>query len=192
METNTSNQVVVETYQKLGRKTLWYFVFERLQPAIAFLGIAVFLFIFQESPSLKTIPIANLENYITMAIWIVLGICIIAFFAAFLISWLFYLNYEFLLSKDALKIKQGVFDKEEVAIPYRQIQNINLSQNFFYRTLGISRLIILTAGHEDEKYLNDEAEGILPVIDTDLAEKLQTELLRRSNIQMVEEEKVSA
>ena len=56
----------------------------------------------------------------------------------------------------------------------------------------MSRLIILTAGHEDEnpKGTRDEAEGVIPAVDQKLAEWLQTELLKRADIQKVNRNKI--
>ncbi len=56
--------------------------------------------------------------------------------------------------------------------------------------IGLSRIVILTAGHEeDEKPGDDDSEGILPALDKDLAEWMQAELLKRANVQKVTEEK---
>ena len=125
-----------------------------------------------------------------IAAWIALAIFILALVIAFLVSWIIYANYKFFLDTDSLKIKRGVFDKEEIAIPYRQIQNVDIERNLTYQMMGMSSLIILTAGHEDEpKQDNDETEGILPAIDKDEAEQLQQELLKRTDVQKVVEEK---
>ena len=90
----------------------------------------------------------------------------------------------FLMSDDSLKIKRGILNKVENAIPYRQIQNVDIERNFTFQMLGLSRLIILTAGHEDEATKgSNESEGIIPAIDSKLAEWLQTELLKKADIQ---------
>ena len=86
-----------------------------------------------------------------------------------------------------LKIRRGVFSREEVAIPYRQMQDVDIEQNLTDRFWGVCRLVILTAGHEDEPQPEGESEGILPVIDKTLAEQLQAELLRRADVQRVTE-----
>ncbi|MCX6722613.1 MAG: PH domain-containing protein, partial [Candidatus Staskawiczbacteria bacterium] len=105
-----------------------------------------------------------------------------------------YTNYVFLMTENYFKIKRGIFSKTENAIPYRQIQNIDIERSFIFQLLGLSRLVILTAGHEDEKPKGasigfDESEGIIPAIDQKLAEMLQTELLKRADVQRVIETK---
>lgn len=94
------------------------------------------------------------------------------------------------MSDDSFKIRRGVLSKTENAIPYRQIQNVDIERNFMFQMLGLSRLIILTAGHEDEKpEERDEAEGVIPALDQKLAVWLQTELLKKAEIQKVTETK---
>ncbi len=177
------------TYEKLGRKTFWLFVFERSQAAMALLGIAVLLFVLQGMPFLKATPFGDMSRYAALAAWGALGLCVVIFLFALFISWLIYINYVFLLDEDALKIKRGIIAREDHAIPYRQIQDVDIEQDFSFRMLGVSRLIILTAGREDEKEASNESEGILPAIDSALAERLQAELLRRANVETVKEEK---
>ena len=90
------------------------------------------------------------------------------------------------MGEDALLLRHGIFTKEEFAVPYRQIQNIEIERTVGDQIMGISKLIILTAGHEnDEEEKKDDPEGIIPSIDQHIAMSLQTELLKRTNIQKV-------
>ena len=67
------------------------------------------------------------------------------------------------LDDDALKIRRGILSKEEIAIPYRQIQDVDIEQNISDRLWGVARLAILTAGHEEAKEgEEDDSEGIFP------------------------------
>jgi uncharacterized membrane protein YdbT with pleckstrin-like domain len=94
------------------------------------------------------------------------------------------------MAEDSLKIKRGILSKTENAIPYRQIQNVDIERSFMFQMLGLSRLIILTAGHEDENVKGtDEAEGVIPAVDQKIASWLQTELLKRADVQKVVETK---
>jgi putative membrane protein len=126
-------------------------------------------------------------------VWKSHSVCALLFVVVLAISlfvaWLIYSRYKFCLSEDSLKIKRGVLNKEEVSIPYRQIQDVDIKRDISFQMMGLSRIVILTAGHEDEKPGEDDSEGILPALDKDLAEWLQTELLKRANVQKVTEEK---
>ena len=83
----------------------------------------------------------------------------------FFVTYLNYANFEFFLDADALKIRQGILSKSETAIPYRQIQNVDIEQDLSDRLWGVARLAILAAGHEEAKEGDKNcSEGILPAI----------------------------
>jgi len=188
MDAPASNQPDSTSYEKLGEKTFWIFVLDRIQASVAFFVMAILFFALQGTSFLKTTPFGDPSRYLVLAAWGACALCVLTFLFALLVSWLIYANYTFCLGEDALKIKRGIFAREEIAIPYRQIQDVDIEQDFSYRTFGVSRLVILTAGHEDEKGQSDEAEGVLPTIDSALAERLQSQLLLRANVLTVVEE----
>lgn len=183
------------TYQRLGSKTLMVFVLGRIGAPFILLLVSVGLFSIQGANFLAHVPIQNLTQYINLAAWACLLLFALFFLFAFLVSWLIYINYKFALGDNSLKIKRGVFDQEEVAIPYRQIQDVDLERPLSFRMMNLSRIVILTAGHEDQPGSGDnplergESEGYLPALDKDLAEWLQAEILKRANVQKVIEEK---
>lgn len=179
-----------DVYHTLGKKTFWIFLLERIHAAAVFLLIAIVLFVLQGQAFLTKAPfVGNIQPYVGTAAWTIFALFILVFLVTLLITWFIYKNYKFSLGDDALKIKKGVINKEETAIPYRQIQNVDIERDLSFQMLGLSRIVILTAGEEDTKPGPDESEGILPALDKDLAEWLQAELLKRANVQKVTEEK---
>jgi uncharacterized membrane protein YdbT with pleckstrin-like domain len=162
----------VEHYERLGWKTFWVFMMERMNIALI-VGVIACTFILLNLP---------LTAY---AVWIFL----IVFTVTVLVAWIEYANFAFLLADDALKVKRGVIHKEEIAIPYRQIQNVDIERTLLFQIAGTSRLVILTAGHDDTDADKEDgkadSEGIIPVMDKKLAARLQVELLKRANIQKV-------
>ncbi len=178
-------------YQTLGHKTYVLFLLDYIQTGAFLLLVAIGLFILSAQSFLAKAPVPNLAHYVTLAGWVALGLSGIALLVAFLITGLIYRNYVFMLDEDALKIKRGVLNKEEIAIPYRQIQDVDINRDLNYQILGMSRVLILTAGHDDEKKEPDDSdsEGIIPAMDKDLAEWLQGELLKRTDVQKVTEVK---
>jgi putative membrane protein len=180
-----------EVYHKLGVKTLWIFVLQRIHAAFILLLLTIGLFIVEGQSFLNTKPFGNIAPYVSIAAWIALGLFVIIFLLTFLIAWLIYSNYKFCLGDDSLKIKRGILDKEEIAMPYRQIQNVDIQRDLSFQLMGLSRIVILTAGHEEDKSGEDESEGVLPAMDKNLAEWLQKELLNRSNVQKVVETKTT-
>lgn len=175
-------------YRTLGPKTLWMFTLERVHAAGAvFLAAALFL-AFKDQPFLRTVPVVGDITRYTNAVTLALAaLFVVVSLITFLVSWLVYVNYQFALGENALKIKRGIINKEEVAIPYRQIQDVDIDRDLGFQMMGLSRVVILTAGHDDEKPGNDRSEGVFPALDKDLAEWLQKELLDRANVQKVVE-----
>ena len=184
-----------EEYRTLGRKTLTIFILQRIQTAFILLLISIALFAIQGEPFLAQVGIPNFGQYVAIAAEACLAAFFIFFVFGFLVAWLVYINYKFALTEDSLKVKRGVLDKEEVAIPYRQIQDVDIDRDLSFQMIGLSRIVILTAGHEDRVPADAEpgqSEGVLPALDKDLASWLQTELLQRANIQKVVESKPQA
>jgi uncharacterized membrane protein YdbT with pleckstrin-like domain len=169
------------TYQKLGNKTLMIFVLQRIGAPLLLLLVSIGLFALEGQSFIAQVPIQNFSEYLDLAALACFILFVVFLVLAFFVSWLYYINYKFALGDNSLKIKRGVFDQEEIAIPYRQIQDVDLERPLTFRMMGVSRISILTAGHEDES--DSKSEGELPMLSQDLAEWLQSELLKRANVQ---------
>ena len=106
-------------------------------------------------------------------------------------AWLSYKSYQFCLTPDAFKLRHGIIVEREIAIPYHQIQNIAIERTFAEQIVGLSRIIISTASHDDLNTPHeDESKGILPALDKHFANALQAELLKRSDVQKVIQAKI--
>jgi uncharacterized membrane protein YdbT with pleckstrin-like domain len=178
-----------DQYHMLGPKTFWIFFLQRIHAAFILLLLTIALFVISQQSFLMTQQFGNLTPYAVLGTWICALLFVVVLAISLFVAWLIYSRYKFCLSEDSLKIKRGVLNKEEVSIPYRQIQDVDIKRDISFQMMGLSRIVILTAGHEDEKPGEDDSEGILPALDKDLAEWLQTELLKRANVQKVTEEK---
>jgi putative membrane protein len=186
----THSGVPEEVYHTMGKKTFWIFFLERVHAAFILLLLTIVLFVFSQQAFLATTQFGDLTRYVALATGLCGLLFIVAFAITLFVAWLIYKNYKFCLGDDSLKIKRGILNKEEVAIPYRQIQDVDIRRDLSFQMMGLSRIVILTAGHEeDEKPGDDDTSGILPALDKDLAEWMQAELLRRANVQKVTEEK---
>ena len=181
---NSNSESQTPAYQTLGRKVFWLFFLQTSPAAFIVLLISIVAFIFSFQPFLASTMFGNLQNDAVTASLALFIISLIIFIISLGLAWLNYINYTFLMADDSFKIKRGVFSKTENAIPYRQIQNVDVERSIMFQMLGLSRLIILTAGHEDEKNRDsDEAEGVIPAIDYKLGGWMQSELLKRADIQ---------
>jgi uncharacterized membrane protein YdbT with pleckstrin-like domain len=167
-------------YQYLGYKTFLILTFKKSRVFFIFLIISIILSLIGDNIE------GGFASICSKIALVGFFLSLISFGSALLFTWLEYHNYKFLLGENAFKVQRGILHKEEVAIPYRQIQNVNIKRSLFDQIVGLSKLIILTAGHEDrEEEIRTESEGILPSIDKDLAQKIQDELLRKANVEQV-------
>lgn len=170
--------------QKLGIKVFYYYLFQKV-----FVGI-LFLVVFFIIASLKSFLVSSLVFIFPLSVAIVIvnyfivglfAVSIVFIAGGFLMSWLLYIRCTFSINDDSFNISRGIFSKKEISIPYRQIQDINIEQTFYFKMMGVSKLVVLTAGNDDNDK-EGEAEGIFEVIDSSMAEKMREELLQKTNI----------
>lgn len=167
-------------YRYLGNKTFFLFVLRRSLLFFILLLLSVIL-------SAITFKITGDFSVIVGKVASIAFLLSLLFLlAAVLFGWIEYINYRFILDENAFRVRRGILSKEEVAIPYRQIQNVNIERSFFDQIMGLSQLIILTASHEDEdEPIKVEPEGILPSLDKNLARQIQDDLLKRASVEKV-------
>jgi uncharacterized membrane protein YdbT with pleckstrin-like domain len=67
------------------------------------------------------------------------------------------------------------------------MQNVDVTRPLFYRILGLSRLVILSAGHEQVEE-GDQTDTVFDPIDSEIAEEIRTLLGRRIGVQVIEHE----
>lgn len=165
--------------EKLDPKAIWMFFFR-------FLGAGVFLLVFVGWFGINSI-ISSLVNEIAGKgtagigsnltwLFLVLAIYIIL---AFIGAKLSYNAYKFELTADAFKKESGVIWKKYVSIPYERIQNVDIHRGILARILGLSDLMIQTAGYSGGRH-GRGSEGKLPGVSQMRAEQLRDELIRRA------------
>lgn len=84
----------------------------------------------------------------------------------------YYRRFEYELTADTFDIRSGVISRREREIPYRRIQNVDISRNIVQRLLGIAALDLETAG-------GSSTEGALRYVTPAEAKRLQSEIQRR-------------
>ncbi|HON01444.1 MAG TPA: PH domain-containing protein, partial [Acidobacteriota bacterium] len=77
-----------------------------------------------------------------------------------------YAGFRFRIGLDGLVIRQGLLWRQERRIPWQRIQKVEISQGPVHRLIGVARVVIRTAGQ-------DEEEAELEVIRRTEAERLQ-------------------
>lgn len=162
MDQNFQNGI----YYSPGKKVLLYFALTKLLLIIILFGIlGVGVSFLQGFSSL--LPILILAGVL---------VCIIVF----VIAWIKYKSVKFMFDEFSFHVARGIFSKSEIAIPYKQIQNVNHEQSVSEKMWGVAHIAIETAG-TDESNSNARSEAILPVLDATLALSLEKELLQRGS-----------
>lgn len=81
----------------------------------------------------------------------------------------------------ALAVRGGVITYQEIAIPYRQIQTINIVEEAMPRLFGLCSLVIVTSAQNNMQTENDESEALIELIHKSLAVELRDAILSRLN-----------
>ncbi len=170
-----------------GIKTLFFYIYQRVTLGLVLLilganlpGISQFIIsmgnINLGQTSIETV---NRVGNILMAIIILLSLFIIVL--GLVLSIIKYISSTYILEDYALVLRHGLIGKTEVLIPYKQIQSVDTNQSIFLRIIGLSNLVVLSAGNEEGRS-GVKADEVFRVIDSRIAEYLKEELLRRANL----------
>lgn len=87
-------------------------------------------------------------------------------------------SFRFSIDETGFKKQYGIIHKQEVSIPYKQIQNVNITRSLLDRFLGLSRVCIETAGGSATVKRDvvggsrTKAEGHLPGLDLKEAKRI--------------------
>ena len=179
----------MDAKQRLGIKVFYYYLSQKI--LVGFLLLLVSFFIYSSKDGLISkmmilFPLSIASSIFSYFIGVLYIVALLLIIIGSLISWLDYISCDFTLDENAFIIRRGILNKKEISIPYRQIQDIDIEQTFNNKMMGVSKLVILTAGN-DNNDKEGESEGIFQVIDSNIAEKMRADILERANIQEVKE-----
>ncbi len=93
----------------------------------------------------------------------------------------YYKRFQYEATPDTFDIRSGVVSRRNREIPYRRVQNVDISRNVVQRALEIAELRIETAG-------GGETEAVLRFVGYEEAKRLQNELRRRKRADAVEQD----
>ncbi len=185
--------------ERLGRKTLIIMILRGLVPGLALLVLVILLSFFKDTiiQSLTTnlssvneiIPSAsaNIVSFIPLFIPALFFLGILFGGVGIIISSLQYHFFTFTVEEFGFKLKKGVLHVEEITIPYRQMQDVNVTRPLIYRLFGLSRLVIFSAGHEQPGE-PEQTDTVFDPIDNEIADGIRELLGRRIGVQVIEHE----
>ena len=180
--------------QHLGHKAFILFLLRRITVAVLLLIVTIIIMAAQTviakviSDNLifaaTVIKVSAAAVYLGLSYFIggLFIITLILFLVGVLISSLEYKNYAFTIEEFDLKMRQGIFDRQETSIPLRQIQDLNIKRTLVYQLLGLSKLIIMTAGSKETEH--ETSQIILEPIAWQLAEEIRSQLQRQIGVQL--------
>lgn len=192
--------ITVGQEQHLGRKTFLLFLSRRTTSAMILFLVAIVLFALGPSLSLGVAGALSLggpinAGAVSTSSALILDAALLAFFLGvlafalgFIVSYLQYRNYVFSFDEFGVKVRRGILSQKEISIPYRQIQDVDIIRTIVHRCFGVSKLVMITAGHEDKGEESDGTDTVLDPIDRSIGEEMRTFLERRIGVQIVEGE----
>lgn len=183
----------------LGTKTLAIMILRGMAPGIFILFLVALLSFYQNyfiQLSVSSVQIVGntmpsigggLAAFLPKAIPALFFLAIIFICFGFVVSSLQYRFFVFTLEEFGLHLRKGILNVEEITIPYRQMQDVDVTRSILYRLLGLSRLVVFSAGHEqpDEP---EQTDTLFDPIDSDIAEEIRIILDRRIGVQVIEHE----
>jgi len=169
--------------KRLHPRATWFFFIKFFFKPGIFLAVFLFLFFLFGSGfvlnKFYTAPTPQHEEAI-IPYWILASL-VLALITLVIIFYVWarltYHFYRYELKNNEFRKELGVIRKRYVSIPYDRVQNVNISRTLLARLLGISAIQIETAG----KSGSTGAEGNLPGLSIEDAEKLRSEIIRRVN-----------
>lgn len=87
---------------------------------------------------------------------------LLALLAAILIGAIYHRRFRFRIEGDAIRVRRGIIENRDLRIRFARVQNVGLSQPFYFRPFGLVRFTLETPGAE-------ATEVSLPGISRELA-----------------------
>ena len=165
----------------LGKRAFVVLCLEKSKiPGIALI-ITVFVMLFRDVLPLSAQPtISSIVSFLIL-------MTIVLFVVTFIVGWLDYSKYSFTFEEYDLRMKRGLIKKRETSIPYKQIQDINIERNPTFQLLGLSKIVMTTAGHEDAGQ-EGFSEVVIEAIDKELAGEMRDMLQEKIGVQITRPE----
>lgn len=126
---------------------------------------------------------ASISNISTTVIMVLLVLSLIVILAGIAIARLEYKNLTYTFEEFDLRMKAGILHRTENSIPYRQVQDVDIDRTLMLQLMGLSKLTIITAGHE-ESTEHEKVEVVIEPIQREVAEEIRQMLERKIGVQV--------
>ncbi len=102
-------------------------------------------------------------------LWIFAGLIVVAVATYAVVQWL---CFRFLIARDRLFVRRGFIRKSTLDMPFDRVQGMNVERSLVDRIVGLVTVTLDTSG-------SAQAEGSLPSVRTEVAQRLRTQVARR-------------
>jgi membrane protein YdbS with pleckstrin-like domain len=143
----------------------------RLSTWFAFLLLGIPLFFIDLTMLTTESPKFATGRVILIILTMLYFICVIVFTEIFVR--LSYKNWKYEFTATNLKVESGIIWKRYSNIPYARIQNVDIQRGIFARMLEYSEVNLQTAGYSATAQGRISAEGYLPAVPVQDAEKIR-------------------
>lgn len=164
--------------QKLHPRAVWLFIFGMGSSSILAGLIVVVYFVSTVREILLETNDSNLAIDSIVSLWWVWIPLLVVFHVIF--AYLTYHFWGFELRENEYRAERGIIWKRYVSIPYTRIQNVDIHRGLIARILGLSDVLIHTAGYGGVGSQGMGSEGRLPGLDKEEAERVRDELLQKA------------
>lgn len=174
-------------YYALGSKTFFLKVAERSMPTIAFIVLAILLERLEPSLVAQTsvVDLGTVFKYTRQGLG---ALAVFAELLGILVSILEYSVQRIMVDDSSIHLVRGLLSRHETSIPFRRIQSVEIEQSFFYRLMGLGKIVISTTTDmnqpsEKEDETDDE---VIPTLDYGFARELADTLSRRAEVERMQ------
>lgn len=147
----------------------WVF---RLSAYFMMIFLSLFFTVFLASLLFVNFPLVSFWSAVIIYIVLIIGVGEIYARMAYN-RWF----YEF--TPEQLRFERGIIWKKYTNIPYERIQNVDITRGIIARILGFSTVNIQTAGFSYTPNRNAFAEGYIPAVSVEEAEKIREFVIKK-------------
>jgi putative membrane protein len=177
-------QIESGKYYEVGRKALWYYIIQKSYTSIVFFIIGALLSI------AGAVTPGSIGLALTAIGLAIVGLAILIEIIAAVIAKLEYATTRVMLDDSSLRIVEGIFNKEETALPFRRIQSVEIKQDIVHRMFGVGHVVISTTTDLEQpgKTVSEADEEVIPVMEYELAKAVAEVLTSRAEVERMQVE----
>lgn len=183
------SQMETGKYYSLGRRTFLLFIIQRSILAVLILILAILIKLI--IPPLES----NYASILNVATKIIIFLAIIVEIIGIIATRLQYGISKIMIDHSSLKIVRGILSKEQLELPYRRIESVEIKQTLLQRWFGVGHVVISTITDLNQPSQNEKESDneVIPLMDYPLARAVADALTDRAEVEEMQiQQKISA